>query len=159
VLFAVGWLLSLTWVWPWSWPVKDWVTFLRWRGPLITNTMLWIVVVIFTSAEECDYALVRSVCLSVSLTVRPITHKLVNGFWRSFLMGKGMTQGPSYTILVAIRITLQFRESKSEIWILRIGGGLFSVNTLLLLMFSYGISDEKCSSQLEGYPICHRLET
>jgi len=40
-----------------------------------------------------------------------------------------MAQGPSDTILVAIRITLRIRELKSEIRILRIGGGLCSLST------------------------------
>jgi len=38
-----------------------------------------------------------------------------------------MAQGPSDTILVAIRITLRIRESKIQI--LRIGGGLCSLST------------------------------
>jgi len=39
-----------------------------------------------------------------------------------------MAQGPSDTILVAIRITLRIRGPKSEIRILRIGGGLCSLS-------------------------------
>ena len=66
---------------------------------------------IFTSAEEGGYVF-GSVCLSVCLSVRLITRKLVNGFCRNFLEGQGMAQGQSDTILVAIRITLQIRESK-----------------------------------------------
>ena len=45
-----------------------------------------------------------------------------------------MAQGPSDTILVAIRITLRIRES--EIRILRIGGVLCSLSALLFLMYS-----------------------
>jgi len=44
-----------------------------------------------------------------------------------------MAQGPSDTILVAIRITLWIRESKSEIRILWIGGGLCSLSIAFLL--------------------------
>jgi len=49
----------------------------------------------------------------------------------NFLEGQSMAQGPSDTILVAIRITLWIGSPKSEIWILRIGGGLFSVCAFL----------------------------
>jgi len=35
---------------------------------------------VITSAEEGGYVLVQSVCLSVRLSVRRITRKLVNGF-------------------------------------------------------------------------------
>ena len=46
-----------------------------------------------------------------------------------------MAEGPSDTISVVIRITLRIRESmKSEIRIIRIGGGLFSVSAFLLLV-------------------------
>ena len=44
-----------------------------------------------------------------------------------------MAQGPSDTILVAIWITLRIRES--EIRIIRIGGGLFSVSAFLFVLF------------------------
>jgi len=46
-----------------------------------------------------------------------------------------MAQGPSDTILVAIRITLRIREF--EIRIIRIGGGLFSVSAFLLKHVSF----------------------
>ena len=49
-----------------------------------------------------------------------------------------MAQGPSDTILVAIRIMLRIRESKvrnPDPPDRRIGGGLFSVSAFLLQMF------------------------
>jgi len=45
-----------------------------------------------------------------------------------------MAQGPSDTILVAIRITLRIRESKVRNPDLRIGGGLCSLSTSSLLI-------------------------
>ena len=41
---------------------------------------------VITSAEEGGYVF-GAVCLSVCLSVRRITRKLVNGFWRNFLEG------------------------------------------------------------------------
>ena len=58
-----------------------------------------------------------------------------------------MAQGPSVTILVAIWITLRIRESKSEIRILRIGGGLFSVSAFLLWN-CYSCTDKRSVSWL-----------
>ena len=46
-----------------------------------------------------------------------------------------MAQGPSDTILVAIRITLRIWESK--IRILRIGGGLSSLSAFLSVLYFY----------------------
>ena len=105
----------------------------------------------------CFSSVCLFVCLSVCLSVRRITHKLVNGFDNIFWWHDSRTKwynfgdDPDRT---------SHQESNSEIRIFRISGGLFSVNTFIVIdVFSYGISDEKCSSQLEGYPVCHGLET
>jgi len=47
--------------------------------------------------------------LFVCLSVRLITDKDVNGFWRNFLEG---SQGPMSSILVTIRITVRIQESE-----------------------------------------------
>jgi len=56
--------------------------------------------------------LVRSVCLSV----RRITEKVVNGFWRNFLEGYGMAQGPRGLNLMTIRITIRIREELPQFY-------------------------------------------
>jgi len=48
------------------------------------------VYILITSAKKEVMFSLRSVCLSV----RRITEKVVNGFWRNFLEGHGMAQGP-----------------------------------------------------------------
>ena len=53
-----------------------------------------------------------SVCLIVCLSIRRITEKVVNGFWRNFLDRQGMSHGPKSSILVTIRITVWIHESE-----------------------------------------------
>jgi len=50
--------------------------------------------------------------LFVCLSVRQITEKVVNGYWRNFMEGYGMAQGPISSILVTIRITVRIQESE-----------------------------------------------
>ena len=71
---------------------------------------------LITSAEEGGYVF-TSVCLSVCLSVRRITEKVVNGFWRNLLEGS-RDQGYKFWWLSAslsgsgsaFRITIRIRE-------------------------------------------------
>jgi len=78
-----------------SYPIKLFGTEYRTIVRFITSASPPKEVVVFTS-----------VCLSVCRSVRRITEKVVNGFWRNFLEGQGMAQGPMSSILVTIRITV-----------------------------------------------------
>jgi len=62
--------------------------------------------IVITSAEG-GYVLTL-VCLSV----RRITEKVVNGFWRNFLEGVEHGPGTMSSILVTIRITVRIHESE-----------------------------------------------
>jgi len=78
----VGWMGLLV-----RWKVDFW-TILAWRTTLLyplRGSLLWTCVFV-TSAEEGGYVF-TSVCLSVCLSVRRITEKVVNGFWRNSLEG------------------------------------------------------------------------
>jgi len=69
------------------------------------------------------------VCLSVCLSVRRITRKLVNGFWRNFWRGRAWRKDQVIQFWWWSGSRFGSGSPKSEIRILRIGGGLCSLST------------------------------
>jgi len=78
--------------------------------------------------------LVQSVCLSV----RRITHKLVNGFWRNFWRGRAWLKDQVIQFWWRSGSRFGSGSPKSEIRILRIGGGLCSLSIDFLLVLLLG---------------------
>ena len=78
--------------------------------------------------------LVRSVCLSVCLSVRRITRKLVNGFWLNFWRGRAWLKDQVLQFWWRSGSRFGSGSPKSEIRILRIGGGLCSLSLSSLLI-------------------------
>jgi len=72
--------------------------------------------------------LVRSVCLSV----RRITRKLVNGFWRNFLRGRAWLKDQVKQFWWRSGSRFRSGSPKSEIRIVQIGGGLCSLSAFLV---------------------------
>ena len=77
-----------------------------------------------------------SVGLSVYLFVRRITRKLVNGFWRNFWRGRAWLKDQVIQFWWQSGSRFGSGSPKSEIWILRIGGGLCSLSISFLLCIS-----------------------
>jgi len=82
---------------------------------------------VVTSAEEGGYV-IGSVCLSVCLFVCLITRKFVNGFLRNFWRGRAWLKDQVIQFWWQSGSRFWSRSPKSEIRILRIGGGLCSLS-------------------------------